>query len=38
MLVSETQDMFSIDIDMEMMLSDEPFDYLVGSYIYFNIV
>jgi hypothetical protein len=38
MLVDETQDMFSIDIDIELMFSHEPIEYLVGSYIDFNIV
>lgn len=38
MFADDSQDLFSIDLDIEMMFNDEPFEYLVGSYREFNIV
>jgi hypothetical protein len=38
LLNDDTQDMFSIDIDLEMMFSDDQLESLVDSYRDFNIV
>jgi hypothetical protein len=37
-LNDDTQDIFSIDIDMEMMFIDAPFEHLVDSYRDFYVV
>jgi hypothetical protein len=37
MIVDDIHDIFVIDIDIELMFSHEPIEYLVGSYIDFSI-
>jgi hypothetical protein len=37
-LVDDIQDMFSIDIDIELMFNHEPIEYIVGSYRDISIV